>query len=235
LDKKLYNSYNNVGKKIFKKKLLSSKLIQSSINLFVPGTINKKNPIPIRTEVYTLVSGLTFSKKLIFSLAEYQTKIQDVLKNTICYWVKPENLAVEYCVFKWPHNLWKKKWLNEIQLFLNSQEYRIFDLYILGIQINPDGCVIAKGYDKGFIRKIRSDLICNLDFIPSKQSNWAHIPLGRILQPIKSLKFQELKKIAMNLSNKFLGSEKITNAKIIYETRWYMEKRKTLYVKKFIE
>jgi hypothetical protein len=233
LDKKLYNSYNNVGKKFFKKKSLSLKSIKSSIDLFVPDSINKKIPKPIKTEVYALVSGLSFSKKLIFSLVECQINIQNNLKNTISYWVKPENLAVEYCVFKWPHNLWKKKWLNQVEAFLNSKKYQIFDLSIVGIQINPDGCVIAKGYDKGFVREIRSDLVCNLNFIPTKQSNWAHIPLGRILQPIGSLKFQELKKVARNLLNKNLGLEKITEAKIVHETRWYMEKREILYIKKF--
>ena len=42
LDKNLDDSYNKVGKKIFKLNLLSSKSIKSSIDLFTQISIKKK-------------------------------------------------------------------------------------------------------------------------------------------------------------------------------------------------
>lgn len=233
LDKNLDDSYNKVGKKIFKLNLLSSKSIKSSIDLFTQISIKKKKPIPIKTEVYALVSGLSFSKDLVLSLVKSQNKIQKILKSTLCYWVKPKNLAVEYCVLKWPNDAWKKKWLKQTELFLDSNNYKAFNFLISGIQIHPDGCIIAKGFDSGSVRKIRSDLLSNLEFFPKKQSNWSHIPLGRILEPISSTRLKEIKKEIKKLSNKRIGIEKINYAKIVHETRWYMEKKKTLYIKKF--
>ena len=233
LDKDLAKSYNLVGDKIFELNSLSQKSIESSVNLFTPRSLKKKIPQPIDVEVYTLVSGLPFSKDLIFSLSKLKNQITKTLKDLVCYWVKPENLAIEYCVFKWPNDPWKKKWLSEIKFFFDSKEYRSFDLVISGIQLHRDGCIIAKGYDGGFVRNIRLDATSNLKFIPNKQSNWAHIPLGRILEPISGEVFERLKKNINKLSKIDIGKEKIINAKLIHETRWYMEKKKVLYTKNF--
>ena len=233
LDRDLAKSYNLVGDKIFELNSLSQKSIESSVNLFTPGSLKKKTPQPIDVEVYTLVSGLPFSKNLILPLSKLKNELNKILKDLTCYWVRPENLAIEYCVFKWPNDPWKKKWLSEIKSFFNFKEYHSFDLIISGIQLHTDGCIIAKGYDGGFVRNIRLDATSNLEFIPNKQSNWAHIPLGRILEPISGQVFERLKKNITKLSNLNIGKEKIPNAKLIYETRWYMEKKKVLYTKNF--
>ena len=233
LDKDLKLSYDLVGKKIFKVNSLTQKSIQSSVNLFTPKSLIKKKPQPIDVDVYTLVSGLPFSNNLVDSLSKIKNDIKKILKDLVCYWVKPNNLAVEFCVFKWPNNTWDKKWASDIMFFLDTKEYNSFDLTISGIQLHQDGCIIAKGYDNSFIRQVRSDLTSNLEFVPIKQSNWAHIPLGRILEPISGELFKNLKKIISNISNTNIGVEKIIEAKFIHEKRWYMEKREVLYIKKF--
>ena len=232
-DKDLKLSYNLVGNKIFKVNSLTQKSIQSSVNLFTQESLIKKKPQPIDVDVYTLVSGLPFSNNLLDSISNIKTEIKKILKDLLCYWVKPNNLAVEFCVFKWPNNPWKKKWISDIKFFLDTKEYNSFDLIISGIQLHQDGCIIAKGYDRNFIKQMRSDLTSNFEFIPIKQSNWAHIPLGRILEPISGELFKELKKIINNISNTNIGIERIIDAKLIHETRWYMEKREVLYTKKF--
>ena len=73
----------------------------------------------------------------------------------------------------------------------------------------------------------------NLKFLPNKQSNWAHIPLGRILEPVPENVFFKVKQIIRSLSNINICEENVIDAKLIHETRWYMEKRETLYTKKF--
>lgn len=233
IDRDLQNSYNSVGKKVFNNNSLSENSIQSSIDLFTNESIRNKIPRPIDVDVYTLVSGLPFSKYLTDSLLKIEDDINQSLKKTLCYWVRPENLAVEYCVFKWPNSVWKNLWLHEIENFLDKKQYNAFELKISGIQLHEDGCIIAKGFDNGFIRNIRSDLISNLKFLPTKQSNWAHIPLGRILEPISENIFTRIKQLMGSLSNTNLGVENVVEAKLIHETRWYMEKRETLYTKRF--
>ena len=231
-DKDLQQSYDFVGKKIFNINSLSSKSLQNSINLFDSKSLIIKKPKPIDVKVFTLVSGLSFSGTLIEELEKIKNEIEIILNDTLCYWVKPENLGVEYCVFKWPDDLWKENWLNQIISFIESKEYESFELKISGIQLHPDGCIIAKGYDNGKIRNIRTDLMSNLQFTPSKQSNWAHIPLGRILEPVSGKIFDKLKKTMKQLSDKDISIEKIIDQKLIYETRWYMEKKEILYLKR---
>ena len=233
LDNDLKKSYDIVGKKIFKLNSLSKKSIQSSVNLFNKESLKLRVPKPINVDVFTLVSGLPFSKILINSLLRLKKDIRKVLKKTLCYWVKPENLAVEYCVFKWPNDNWNSSWLDKIKNFIKKREYDAFELKIYGIQIHDDGCIIAKGYDDGFIRGIRSEIISNLNFIPVRQSNWAHIPIARILEPISRKDLIEIRKKVNSLSDIYLGTEKIIEAKLVHETRWYMEKKKILYTKKF--
>ena len=217
-------------KKIFNLNSLSLKSLQNSINLFESKSLIIKKPKPIDVKVYTLVSGLSFSGSLIKELEQIKNEIGIILNDTLCYWVKPENLGVEYCVFKWPNDLWKENWLNQIISFIKSKEYESFELKISGIQLHPDGCIIAKGFDNGKIRNVRNDLMSNLQFTPSKQSNWAHIPLGRILEPVSGKNFNKFKKTMKQLSDKHIGNEKIIDQKLIYETRWYMEKKEILYL-----
>jgi hypothetical protein len=233
LDNDLKKSYELVGKKIYNRNSLSLKSLESSINLFTKKSLILKKPKPVDLEVYGLVSGLPFSKKTINSINNISSIIKNILKKKICYWVKPYNLAVEYCVFKWPLDPWNSKWSDQIIFFLKSSDYSSFDLHIEGIQLHADGCIIAKGYDGGFIRKIRSNILSNLSFVPRKQSNWAHIPIARILEPISGELFSELKELISKFSKIKIGEETISKAYFVHESRWYMEKKKIIYVKKF--
>jgi hypothetical protein len=232
-DKDLNKSYDLIGNKIYDDQSLSRRFLQKSLDLFTKKSLIIRDPKPIDVDVIALVSGLSFSNNLIAVFQKLITEISKILEKTLCYWVKPKNYGVEYCVFKWPNDIWCQDWLNEIISFLESKEYYSFELNITGIQLHQDGCIIAKGYDCGKIRSIRSDLKSNLKFVPDRQSNWAHVPLGRILEPVSGKKFINLKETIKKFSLEKLGSEKINDAKIVHEKRWYMEKKEILFNKKF--
>ena len=234
LNKNLEIDYELVGSEIYRHDNLSINSLKNSINLFTKKSLALKKPEPINVDVYGLVSGLPFSKNIIQPIGNIVNSIKNILKKKNCYWVKSDNLAVEYCVFKWPMDPWRTKWSDEIICFLKSSNYHAFDLYVHGIQLHADGCIIAKGYDNGFLRQIRSNIVKNLNFIPEKQSNWAHIPIGRILEPVTGLLFFELKKLIAKFSKIKIGSEKVKEAFFVHESKWYMEKKKILYVKKFL-
>ena len=85
------------------------------------------------------------------------------------------------------------------------------------------------------IQNIRSEIISKLKFIPKKQSNWAHIPIGRILEPISGSQFSQLKKMVSKLSKIKISSEKIDRLNFVHETRWYMEEKKIILKKKFFK
>ena len=86
---------------------------------------------------------------------------------------------------------------------------------VFGIQINPDGCVVAKGYDEGAaIFRVREELKASLSFFPKRQSGWAHIPLGRILEPVGEEKFSKLKFLIGEIGQKFIFEHTLTSASL---------------------
>ena len=226
----LHNSYLKVGYKTWQNDDFQNMSLQVSRNLFKKNSLSLKKPKPKALEVIALLSGLAFSTNLCKKISTIQNDISTILNGRLHYWVKPNNLGVEYCVFKWPDGVWKKSWLKIIINQIASQRIARFNYFLYGIQINQDGCVIVKGYDESeSIFNIRNRMRNNLDFFPKKQSSWAHIPIGRILEPVGKTRFSELRKLVSNLSNNLIATELISSIKLIHETRWYMEERKLLY------
>jgi hypothetical protein len=224
----LKKSYDEVGKRTWQNDDFVMSSLDSSRNLFTDESLRALKPKPKNLEVYALLSGLPFGIEFSNALIAVQQNISDILDSSIHYWVLPSNFGVEYCVFKWPSDSWNDSWLPVIKQELSSLKYPSFNFTIRGIQINPDGCIIAKGYDEGVIFGIRNRLKSNLKFLPKKQSGWAHVPIGRILEPLSSSKFSKLKNMIDELSGVVLATDEIKTVKLVHETRWYMEKRSIL-------
>jgi hypothetical protein len=227
--KSLKESYDKVGNKTW----LGSDFVQSNLdlsrNIFTDESLSLRKPIPKNFDVYALLSGISFSEEFCSKLVDIQRDISEIINEKLHYWVLPANLGVEYCVFKWPDQKWDKSLsqiiLNELAMLQNST----FQFSIKGIQINQDGCVIARGYDEGgMIFKIREHFKTNCPFLPKKQSGWAHVPIGRILEPVGTKKFGDLRQLVKNLSNDFIVSEEINTVKFVHEKRWYMEEKSIL-------
>jgi hypothetical protein len=225
----LSESYESVGKKTWlNNDFLESDLLTSR-NLFTKESLQSLKPKPKDLEVYALLSGISFNQETQNILISIQNEISKILDGALHYWVKPENLGVEYCVFKWPHESWNNSWLNIVKNEISLLDFSTFRFLIGGIQVNSDGCVIAKGYDHNrSILRIREHLKDRLEFLPKKQSNWAHIPIGRILEPLGYDKFSILRNSIERLSNENLAEFEITEVKLVHETRWYMEKKSIL-------
>jgi hypothetical protein len=224
----LNESYERVGQETWKNKDFNSSSLEVSRSLFTEDSLIKRNPKPKNLEVYALLSGLPFDDGFSRKLVRIQKEIDQVLDGSLRYWVLQENLGLEYCVFKWPEYDWNKKW--EWQIHNNLPRLnKPFRFVVFGIQINPDGCIIAKGFDEGeSIFKLRKKIKDRLDFLPDRQSSWAHIPLGRILEPIGEYKFSKLAKLCKELSSIYLASCEIKTLKFVHETQWYMEERELL-------
>ncbi len=225
----LEESYNAVGKKTWKDKDFDKFELEASRQLFTEVSLKEKQPRPKELEVYALLSGLPFNNSFIQSLVEVQEKIDQILDGSLRYWVSPKNLGVEYCVLKWPDHDWNKDWEGDINRELSTIAIPSFEFIVYGIQINPDVCIVAKGYDEGgAIFKLREKMKRELSFYPEKQSGWAHIPLGRILEPLGEVKFSSLAQQIQQLSKSYIASCKIDSIKFIHEERWYMENKSVL-------
>ena len=225
----LREAYRAVGDRTWSDQDFQERNLEISRSLFVPQSLHARKPQPKALEVYALLSGLPFAKNFTDRLVSAQMRISEILGNRLHYWVEPPNLGVEYCVFKWPTDSWNEGQLGAIQEVLNAMSTPSFKFHICGVQINPDGCVVARGYDENAeMFRVRALIKEGTPSLPERQSGWAHVPLGRILEPLGVERFAELRHLISEMSDLPLATTEIDTMKFIHETRWYMEERETL-------
>jgi hypothetical protein len=222
-DSSLKNSYDEVFRKSQISKGFDKKLLQGSLALFDYDD-QFGSFTPKYLEVNALLGGIEFSRALQEYVIELQTKINAIIQTDLKYWVLPQNLGVEYLVTKWPEeklisNEIERSFLEEIDL-LGLESY---SLQIKGFQVNPDGCIVLRGYDSGHIFKVRDKLKSKFDWLPKRQSGWAHIPIGRILCDLNEQAYAELISECEISFSKFLFEEPINEIHYVHERQWYME------------
>lgn len=226
----LAESYKCIGDQTWLANDFMVSNLASSRQLYEVESLQSSNPRPKSLEVYALLSGLPFAEDLIDALQDIQLSITEIIGNTSSYyWVQPQNLGLEYCVFKWPDEAWHATWSTLIEQAISQIDLPAYQFDIRGVQINPDGCVVARGFDhEKTLFNIREHMKAELPFLPARQSTWAHIPLGRILQPVGTARFDKLATFIQSLESKAIASTEIDTLRFIRETRWYMEEHETL-------
>ena len=219
-------NYDEVSSKTWIYSDLTEKNLRLSRSLF---EFKNKLIVPKKLEVLALLSGLPFSKILTQRILSTQKEIGKIIGDTKHYWVKKNNLGLEYCVFKWPNDKLDQSDIKKILKFVSKLNVNKFSVFFDGCQLNPDGCVVIKGFDVSKnIFNLRDLISKNISFLPKKQSKWFHIPIGRILEPVGQKNFIKLKKYFDKNNKGWAHYEKIKNIKLIYEYQWYMKERKTL-------
>lgn len=225
----LDRSYRRVGDATWRERDFVEGSLQVSRDLFTPESLSARQPRPKRLEVYALLAGLPFPPAFVDRLEVARGSISEILGDCSRYWVAPANLGVEFCVFKWPTDTWNEDWLPVIRESLRTLDEPAFRFDIGGIQINPDGCVVAKGFDEDEVLfRIRERVKGLVPFLPARQSAWAHVPLGRILEPLGAERFARLRELIARLSDTDVASTRIESVKLVHETRWYMEEKTTV-------
>jgi hypothetical protein len=225
----LEDAYRSVGEPTWTTNDFLEANLALSRNLYTPESLLARRPRTKDLEVFALLAGLPFPGDFVAALVRTQQEISAVLGERLHYWVVPENLGLEYFVFKWPSDQWNEGWLGVIRGLLASIRQPAFRFDIRGAQINPDGCVVAKGFDEDAVLfRIREQLKAAVPFFPAKQSGWAHVPLGRILEPLGAKRFAKLGRLMRSLQNLPIATTEIDCMKLVHETRWYMEKKTVL-------
>jgi hypothetical protein len=225
----LARAYHAVGDRTWDTEDFVPSSLARSRDLFTDLSLIEGKPIPKALEVLPLVSGLPFAPGFVGNLTEVQRGITSVLGDRLHYWVAPHNLAVEYCVFKWPGDPWDPERVDCVRQLLGSVRHQSFEFEVRGIQVNPDGCVVAKGFDeRGGIFRVREDMKARVPFLPERQSGWSHVPLGRILEPLGHDSFAALRTLIDSISDRLIASTHIGSMKLVHEEQWYMEQRSVL-------
>lgn len=227
-NKILQNSYEKVANQT---RLLSSfdeKRLKESKEYFTKDEFD--NYIPKRLSVEAVLSGIEFSTELQTLVKNLQSKIDSIINTKDRYWVETKNLGVEYFVTKWPENDERQGCtVDEIIEKIEQLNLEKFEIKISGFQINPDGCVVMRGYDNGVVQNIRNNIFESFPNLPIKQSQWVHIPIGRILTQIESNKFIELVDFFESSVSWLNFSEMIYKLHYVKEHRWYMTEKDFLF------
>jgi hypothetical protein len=221
-------SYKEVGDRTWLAEDFLTTNLASSRNLFTPESLIERRPRPKQLEVFALLSGLPFRTAVINALVQVQREISLRIPETLRYWVLPENFGVEYCVFKWPTDSWNADWLDIIKTELDQIRQQPFEFSIRGVQVNADGCVVARGFDGGVLSRMRTHLRSKLPFLPAKQSQWAHVPLGRILEPVGVERFKDLATFIHAIEDELVVTSQLDSMKLVHESCWYMEEKVVL-------
>ncbi len=228
----LIKSYWKVYEAFLKKDQISINDIKNSIDIF------EKYPkiIPKKFEVIAIVSGLPFEIKFQKNIIKIQSEIRNILGKTLHYFVKPDNLAVEYLVIKWPNDKYDLKTILDIKTFLEDAKFKKFYFEIKGVQIHSDGCIVLQGFSENMeINKYRKKIITNFPNLPKKQSEWSHIPIGRFVEPLNIVDKRKINHSLKEINSNFTNFRtEINSFHLVHEHRWYMEEFNKIYTKIFI-
>ncbi len=200
--------------------------LMRSRNLF---HLENSQAIPKKFEVWTNLVGLPLPERLTENFQVLVKQITEQLPvNTRFYQVLPQNYHWELFIIKRPDENVDNENLQKVPAILRKVlcNYSAFTLSYQGFLITTDGTVIVKGY--GDFDELRSQLRQEIPFASLQQSQLGHVSLGRILDPIGSQAFTELKRLVQNSQNEFYGELEVNTLKYVHETQWYMEEREVV-------
>ncbi|MDA7677014.1 hypothetical protein N8563_00680 [bacterium] len=220
----LIKSYDSRFQQFCELDSLTKSDIKSSLDLFEP-LVASTYPIPKKLDVIAVISGRPFDQTVIQAISPIKKCISHILKETPHYLVKDKNLAVEYCVLKWHYSTYSKS-LDPLNEMNNISFFpKIFHLDFHGIQVHQDGSIILRTIDpKLEIRTFRKNIVEKFKGFPAKQSQWAHIPLGRILAPLTNVMKSELQSYCFELNkNPPIDQLLVDTISLVHEHQWYME------------
>lgn len=204
--------------------------LKSSKALFNPLSIKKREPSPKALELFCILGGFPFNKKVIHYLEGFKQSISNILKDTLHYLVPDNQLAIELAIIKWQNQPFDEHKIILCEKFLSNYSYQPIIFKIQGFQFHNDGAIIARCFDKfGLFRSLRSSLLESVKVLPSKQSSWCHIPLGRILEEINTNKLNKLRELTLCSQKSFSPEFNLFDIKIVHEKKWYQSDSEILY------
>ena len=222
-------SYGNKYNEILGKTCLGEDDIASSAVLFKPESIKSGNPVPKRLDVYCIVAGLPLPEAITNYLQSIKLTISSILGDIPHYLVEDGNHGIELAVLKWPNETLQSNLVQDCVGFFDRHPFAVITCETYGIQVHSDGCIILKSVDKeGGFRALRKSLLAEVGSMPSRQSSWVHIPIGRILGPVPSEVLEQLKCFCDQTSLQENLRFKISEFKLIHERQWYQVDRITL-------
>jgi len=218
----LLNSYDSRFESFLKLSSLEEENICSSRKYFKQTSLVMRDPIPKNLNVYCIVAGLPFENDFLKFLKNLKKDLSNILDNCLHYLVKDTCHALELLVTKWPDDALDININKEIVEYFAKNIFSPINIKTAGVQVHDDGCIILRCIDeKSKFRLLRRDIISKIDSLPKKQSDWVHVPLGRILEPLNSKQTNLLKDFCINSQTSDIYKTKISKFHFVHEQQWY--------------
>ena len=209
---------------------LTHENLRSSKALFNPSSIKKRKPSPKTLELFCILGGFPFNNNVIKYLEGFKLSISNILNDSLHYLVPNNQLAIELAIIKWQNQSFDENTIILSEKFLSNYSFQPLIFKIQGFQFHDDGAIIARCFDKfGLFRSLRSSLLDSVKELPTKQSSWCHIPLGRILEEINTDKLNKLRELMVFSQKSFSPEFNLYDIKIVHEKKWYQSDSEILY------
>jgi len=191
-----------------------------------------KQPVPKRFDTYAILCGLPFSQSAQNVLERCWQRCLSVLQHPLAYGVSPANRHTEIFLFQRPEEMFSRA---EVQTGIQASlpiagEVHRFKIVLRHPFLTPDGTIVAPGFDEpaGTIDALRARLQQAVTACPKKQSQWLHVSLGRILEPIAEKRLRPLLDRMQSLWGEFIDEAVVDEFLWIWEKQWYMADREVL-------
>ena len=228
----LESRYRAVWEATRTNKQLSAEGVARSRFFFEFGAAHCETPVPKRFHTCAIVCGLPFPASVQRAFEDVWQRCLAVLDHPLSYGVEPANRHTEVFLLQEPHERFASQAMAAaVQATVRAaQTTRAFRVAYRFPFMTPDGTIVVPGFDApyGTVDALRSRLKASAIPCPEKQSQWFHVSLGRILDPIRETRLKPL----LDLTESHWG-EVITEVTIgellwIWEKQWYMVDREVL-------
>ncbi|MFB2896433.1 hypothetical protein ACE1CI_26275 [Aerosakkonemataceae cyanobacterium BLCC-F50] len=192
--------------------------------------------IPKHFVVWTCLVGLPLPEVLTNKFQQIVETVAEILPpKTRFYKVIPANYHWEVFIIKRPNESVDIDQLNEAAILFRQifSQHPPFTIKYQGFLVTTEGTIIVKGF--GNFDHLRQELKEKIPFASSQQSPLGHVSLGRILDPVGKDNFAKLKQLVDSSQNQFFGELKVSEAKYVHETQWYMEEREVVATLPFLK
>jgi len=191
---------------------------------------------PKEFDTYGVVALMPMPEHAQATFTDLWTDVMTALDNPAAYAVEPQNRHIELLLFSRPEEVMEQSTIDHnIQASftaMQSNPPQSFSVTFGRPFITPDGTVVAPGFPhpEAAIDNFRSAMCqATNGNIPTKQSQWLHVSLGRILEPLDADRCREaLQALDAHWGEPVIDLE-VNELQWTHEKQWYMLKKDVLH------
>jgi hypothetical protein len=230
---KYMERYLNVWQKTRAAGMLSEEQVKSSRYYF---ETDLHVPVPKKFDTYGVVALMPMAKDTQDTLSKLWGQVLASLGEPLAYGVEPQNRHVELILFSRPEEVFADATIHaSIEASfaaLHAHVPKQFTATFTAPFITPDGTVVVPGFPDpaSAIDDFRAEARAAVGTaMPQRQSQWFHISLGRILDPVGAEQMRPCLQQMKEQWGKQLFALTVDKAVWTHEKQWYMLEKDILH------